>query len=381
MATSSARYVDLYDYARTAEHIDREIVDRADRLANKLSEFQAKCREPGFQVDSSLGPAMRFHGKSWEPIDHRVRTVGEAFQRADGQAGTFFDRLTQTPFGRWLFRLVRPGVINVDGLVVGTGSTYEVQSGDTLSELAEHFGVTIQDLVLANNIADPDIINPSQTLIIPIATPPSRTPKPEPVPAPTLQPPPQSQIGLFDGLKEVPNWVGERVDGAKDWLVGLIPGISTQVENAPSDSESTQPAPATTPPVLPIRDVLEEVDPKLYLNNCVKYAQNRLPWLGQAGGGAYNYIGKYKGTSFQVTDDDTDLTQHIREGYAVVWGKGVHDADADAGHVAVIEEVQGNQVKVSHTNWPNGKYTEEWISLEQLKQLVIIPYPNEDSII
>ena len=84
-STSSARYTDLYDYTRTAEQIDYELMGQADRLINRLSHFEATCRERGFQVSSDgLGSALRSYGAHALPIDQQVRRVGEAFQRADG---------------------------------------------------------------------------------------------------------------------------------------------------------------------------------------------------------------------------------------------------------------------------------------------------------
>ena len=47
-------------------------------------------------------------------------------------------------------------------------TTYTVQRGDTLSEIAARFGTTVSALVLANNIADRDRIYPGQVLIIPV---------------------------------------------------------------------------------------------------------------------------------------------------------------------------------------------------------------------
>ena len=46
-------------------------------------------------------------------------------------------------------------------------TTYTVQRGDTLSEIAERFGTTVSALVMANNIADRDRIYPGQVLVIP----------------------------------------------------------------------------------------------------------------------------------------------------------------------------------------------------------------------
>ncbi len=45
--------------------------------------------------------------------------------------------------------------------------TYEVMRGDTLSGIAQEFGVTVRALVEANNIDDPDQIFPGDKLTIP----------------------------------------------------------------------------------------------------------------------------------------------------------------------------------------------------------------------
>jgi LysM repeat protein len=49
--------------------------------------------------------------------------------------------------------------------------TYEVQAGDTLSGIADQFGVDLEALAEANDITDPDLIYPGQVLIIPAETP------------------------------------------------------------------------------------------------------------------------------------------------------------------------------------------------------------------
>ena len=45
--------------------------------------------------------------------------------------------------------------------------TYVVQPGDTLSGIAELFGVSVDDIVRANNIADPNSLQVGQELVIP----------------------------------------------------------------------------------------------------------------------------------------------------------------------------------------------------------------------
>ena len=46
--------------------------------------------------------------------------------------------------------------------------TYTVRSGDTLSEIADHFGVPVSAIVGANGLADPNFIVEGQTLKIPV---------------------------------------------------------------------------------------------------------------------------------------------------------------------------------------------------------------------
>lgn len=49
------------------------------------------------------------------------------------------------------------------------GGSYVVEAGDTLSVIAEQFGVTMEAISAANNITDVDSIRPGQELIIPPA--------------------------------------------------------------------------------------------------------------------------------------------------------------------------------------------------------------------
>ena len=53
--------------------------------------------------------------------------------------------------------------------VTGTvpGQRYVVQPGDTLVAIAEEFGVTVEELIDANDLANPDVLRVGQELIIP----------------------------------------------------------------------------------------------------------------------------------------------------------------------------------------------------------------------
>src|SRR6059058_3225438 len=77
-------------------------------------------------------------------------------------------------------------------------TTYTVKSGDTLSGIAALFGVSVDDIVRANNIADPNRLSDGQVLTIPVrpsgspsestSAPRGGTPNP-PAASPALPPP------------------------------------------------------------------------------------------------------------------------------------------------------------------------------------------------
>jgi len=82
--TVSARYTDLYDYARAAEQMGYDLTDQAGRLASRLAWFEARCVESGISVSGDgLDDALRAYAVNALPIDRRVRQVGQAFQLAD----------------------------------------------------------------------------------------------------------------------------------------------------------------------------------------------------------------------------------------------------------------------------------------------------------
>ena len=55
---------------------------------------------------------------------------------------------------------------------------YVVQDGDTLSSLAEQFNITVEEILVANNLTDPNALQVGQALIIParLRTPLAETP-------------------------------------------------------------------------------------------------------------------------------------------------------------------------------------------------------------
>ncbi|HEY8766477.1 MAG TPA: LysM peptidoglycan-binding domain-containing protein [Dehalococcoidia bacterium] len=73
-----------------------------------------------------------------------------------------------------------------------SGETYTVQLGDTLSQIAARYGVSVDSLAQANSIDNPEFIVEGQTLVIPGAEASAPTPQPATVyiPPPPLQFPP-----------------------------------------------------------------------------------------------------------------------------------------------------------------------------------------------
>jgi len=96
---------------------------------------------------------------------------------------------------------------------------YTVQQGDTLGAIAQAHGVSVDDLIAANDLADPDLLAVGQTLIIPVGdvhaptvvSPTEVSPEPSPAatPLPTLLPsitpsgPPLVEIGQVLGSGDV----------------------------------------------------------------------------------------------------------------------------------------------------------------------------------
>ncbi|MFQ3663461.1 MAG: LysM domain-containing protein [Chloroflexaceae bacterium] len=68
---------------------------------------------------------------------------------------------------------------------------YTVQPGDTLSAIAERFDTTVDELVVANGLTDPNALQTGQTLLIPslLRTPVAGSPVPLGTPTPTLTTP------------------------------------------------------------------------------------------------------------------------------------------------------------------------------------------------
>lgn len=76
-------------------------------------------------------------------------------------------------------------------VVLPTPTVYIVQRGDSLGSIAQEFDVTLQALMDANGLTDPNVISAGQSLIIPVegSVPPTADPGAAPTEAAVVEPP------------------------------------------------------------------------------------------------------------------------------------------------------------------------------------------------
>lgn len=98
-------------------------------------------------------------------------------------------------------------------------TTYTVKPGDSLSAIAFQFGVSLEELMAANNITDPDVLFAGQKLVIPV--PGSITPVPTPAPTavPTGAPTPVPTNTPPTGPDLRMESVQTSSDGKDSWVV------------------------------------------------------------------------------------------------------------------------------------------------------------------
>ena len=144
----------------------------------------------------------------------------------------------------------------------GGGSTYTIKSGDTLADIAERFGVSLEDLLAANPGIDPSLLHTGDSVKLPSgtnATPgvsatetpadPDTTPEPEPTsePAPTEEPSPDPTNTPAAGAQtyavesgDFPGTIAEKFGITVEELLAANPGIDAtnlqigQVLNIPA---------------------------------------------------------------------------------------------------------------------------------------------------
>jgi LysM repeat protein len=145
----------------------------------------------------------------------------------------------------------------------GTPTTYVVQRGDTLGRIATRFGVTVQAIMAANNLTNPNLIFAGQRLTIPTGGAPAPTPTAAPptgTPPPTTTPPPGGTtytVQRGDTLSAIARRFGVTVQAIMTAnnltnpnliFVGQVLTIPTLGGGPPAPTPTPPPATGTPPP-------------------------------------------------------------------------------------------------------------------------------------
>ena len=101
--------------------------------------------------------------------------------------------------------------------IAADATTYEVQSGDTLSGIAKKFGVSVDEIMAANGLDDPNQLKVGQVLVIPApGEAPTATADETPVASP------QADQGTALYAQQAPlSQIGDWLQGASTMVVGL----------------------------------------------------------------------------------------------------------------------------------------------------------------
>jgi len=105
-----------------------------------------------------------------QPYGVAIRPVGQG--ASDSARWTrFLDHATLTGMPElsvWRYGIVGPDVWSLLGERTPSGQSYTVQAGDTLSRIAQRWGVDVQRIAVANRLADPNVLSVGQVLCIPL---------------------------------------------------------------------------------------------------------------------------------------------------------------------------------------------------------------------
>ena len=77
------------------------------------------------------------------------------------------EKVTPTPSPISTLVSAETAVATATPTTVRETTVYIVKPGDTLGSIADQFGTTVEAIVQANNIKDPDVIEEGQELLIP----------------------------------------------------------------------------------------------------------------------------------------------------------------------------------------------------------------------
>lgn len=241
--------------------------------------------------------------------------------------------------------LAKRQVVSTAGDATRNVSSYTVQPGDTLSQIASQLGVTTRTLLYANNLDDADSIKPGMTLtVLPISG-----------LLYTVQPgdTPDSLASKYQSdAAQILSYNNAEVKGLAPGQKIIIPdGVKP---DAPKPAAAAAPAAAVSQAVAAIaRPFIGGANGYSY-GYCTWYVKNRRPDISGFWGNAYSWGYNARGDGYSVN--------HTPSPGAIAWTTAGY-----YGHVAYVEKVSGGQVLVSEMNYYGngggwGRVSSRWTS-------------------
>jgi len=136
------------------EHRLADLIGEQDDLGADLAELRRAHREQTSRNDAALDAVS-------SRLDEQERAQRALRQELTADLSSRMEELIRTQV-----RAAGAGQ-RTRGSRAEVGYEHEVQSGETLSEIARAYGVSSQDIMQANDLRNPDVLRVGQTLFIP----------------------------------------------------------------------------------------------------------------------------------------------------------------------------------------------------------------------
>ena len=142
-----------------------DIVDSSTCIGIEGDSGDAEFRHLHFEVATADSSTNRIDPTPYlteeiSPSEEKTidELANEVIQGLWGNGEERYERLTQAGYDYYAVQN------RVNEILSGNQEYYTIQSGDTLSEIAERFNTTVDELVRLNNIENPDLIYAGDTI-------------------------------------------------------------------------------------------------------------------------------------------------------------------------------------------------------------------------
>lgn len=220
-------------------------------------------------------------------------------------------------------------VDDVKAVVLSAGTEYKVQTGDTLSTIAQATGESVDDIAKANGLSDVHFITVGETLKL--------TPADK-----------QDNNSASDALKQAAASADKAASVAAQ-VATTSPSDNTQYTNTGAIAYDAASQPAVAAPTY---DTTGNTYPA---GQCTWFVKNALSWVGNNWGNASGW-----GASAAAAGRVVDATPAA--GAVAVFAPGI-DGAGELGHVAVVDSVNSDgTITISEGNYAGLAYHVRTIS-------------------